>query len=76
MDISGNRYIVVPRLLGKRKSPVIFGKIYREELLKLDGDRGGKEIINRNLNSVRYLDFSDGNDFVDIDTREEYEKIR
>ncbi len=62
--------------MGKRKSPVIFGKVYREELLKLDGDRGGKEIIDRNLNSVRYLDFSDGNDFVDIDTREEYEKIR
>jgi molybdenum cofactor cytidylyltransferase len=54
MDISDNRYIAVPRLLGERKSPVIFGKIYREELLKLDGDRGGKEIIDRNLNSVRY----------------------
>ena len=76
MDISGNRYIAVPRLLGKRKSPVIFGKFYREELLKLDGDTGGKEIINRNLNSVRYLDFYGGNDFMDIDTMEEYEKIR
>jgi len=75
MDISDNRYITVPRLLGERKSPVIFGKVYREELLKLDGDTGGKEIINKNLNSVKYLDFSGGNDFLDIDTREEYEKI-
>ncbi|MEI6856167.1 NTP transferase domain-containing protein [Psychrilyobacter sp.] len=76
MDISDNRYIVVPRLLGERKSPVVFGKVYREELLRLSGDIGGKEIINKNLKSVKYLDFSGGNDFLDIDTREEYEKVR
>lgn len=76
IDLSEDECIVVPRFLGKRKSPVIFGKIYREELLKLDGDIGGKEIINKNLNNVKYLEFSDGNDFLDIDTREEYEKIR
>jgi molybdenum cofactor cytidylyltransferase len=76
INISNNKYIIVPRLLGERKSPVVFGKVYREELLRLSGDIGGKEIINKNLNSVKYLDFSDGNDFLDIDTREEYEKIR
>ncbi|MCS5421829.1 MULTISPECIES: nucleotidyltransferase family protein [Psychrilyobacter] len=76
MDISEDGCIAVPRLSGKRKSPVIFGRVYREELLKLDGDTGGKEIINKNLNSVKYLDFSGGNDFLDIDTVEEYEKIR
>lgn len=76
MNVSEDGYITVPRLMGKRKSPVVFGKVYREELLKLDGDTGGKEVINKNLNSVKYIDFSSGNDFLDIDTREEYEKIR
>lgn len=76
INISDDRHIVVPKFLGKNKSPVIFGKIYRDELLKLDGDIGGKEIIKNNLESVKYLNFSHGNYFLDIDTKEEYEKIR
>jgi molybdenum cofactor cytidylyltransferase len=76
INISDEQNIVVPKFLEKNKSPVIFGKIYRDELLKLDGDIGGKEVIKNNLNNVKYLNFSSGNDFLDIDTREEYEKIR
>lgn len=76
MNISDDRYIVVPRFLGKNKSPVVFGKGYRGELLKLNGDTGGKVIIKNNLDSIKYVNFSDGSDFLDIDTVEEYEKIR
>lgn len=76
MDVSDNQDIVVPRFLGKNKSPVIFGNVYRGELLKLTGDTGGKVIIKNNLDSIRYVKFSNGSDFLDIDTVEEYEKIR
>ncbi|WP_028855919.1 NTP transferase domain-containing protein [Psychrilyobacter atlanticus] len=76
MDVSDDQYIVVPRFLGKNKSPVIFGNVYRGDLLKLTGDTGGKVIIKNNLDSIKYVNFSDGSDFLDIDTVEEYEKIR
>lgn len=76
MDISDDQYIAVPRFSDKNKSPVIFGKVYRGELLKLNGDTGGKEIIKNNPDSIKYIKFSDGSDFLDIDTVEEYEKIR
>jgi len=76
MDTFDNKCIVVPKLLDKNKSPVIFGSKYRNELLKLNGDIGGKEIIKNNLDSIKYVMFSGGNDFLDIDTWEEYEKIR
>jgi len=76
INVFDYQYIVVPRFLNKNKSPVIFGKKYRDELLKLDGDVGGKKLIKNNLDSVKYLDFSRGNYFLDIDTREEYEKMR
>lgn len=76
MEISDEQYIVVPRFSGRNKSPVIFGNIYREKLLKLTGDTGGKRIIKNNPDSIKYVKFSSGSDFLDIDTWEEYEKIR
>ena len=75
IQISDTQHIVVPRFLGVNKSPVIFGYIYKKELLKLNGDVGGKEVIKNNLNSVKYIEFSKGHDFLDIDTKKEYEKI-
>jgi len=76
IDVFDDQYIVVPRFLDENKSPVIFAKKYRDELLKLDGDIGGKEVIKNNIDSVRYLNFFYGNYFLDIDTKEEYKKIR
>ncbi|MGB6129590.1 MAG: NTP transferase domain-containing protein [Psychrilyobacter sp.] len=76
IENSNSHQVVVPRVSGKNKSPVIFGKTYRKELLKLTGDIGGKEIIKNNLDNIKYVNFSDENDFLDIDTWEEYEKIR
>ena len=68
-------YIIVPRCDGKRGSPVIFPYIFKKDFLKLEGDVGGKVIINKNLDKVKFLEIEDITKLVDIDTNENHENI-
>ena len=68
-------YIIVPTCDGKRGSPVIFPSIYKEDFLKLQGDVGGKIIINKNLEKVKFVELQDSSKLFDIDTNESYEYI-
>lgn len=68
--------IVVPRVFGENKSPVIFSKAFKEELLSLEGDKGGREVIKRHKESLSILDFTSSKEFFDIDTKEELEFLR
>ena len=68
-------YIIIPTCDGKRGSPVIFPSIYKEDFLKLQGDVGGKIIINKNLEKVKFVDLQDSSKLFDIDTNESYEYI-
>jgi molybdenum cofactor cytidylyltransferase len=68
-------YIIIPRCEGKRGSPVIFPGSFREDFLELEGDVGGKVIINKNLDKVKFLEIQDSTKLFDIDTSENYENI-
>ena len=68
-------YIIVPTCDGKRGSPVIFPSIYKEDFLKLQGDVGGKIIINKNLEKVKFVELQDSSKLFDVDTNESYEYI-
>lgn len=67
--------IIIPRCEGKRGSPVIFPYRFKAELLKLHGDVGGKVIINKNIDSTRFVEIQDSMKLFDIDTNEDYENI-
>lgn len=67
--------IIVPIALEKRGSPVIFPFKYMDELLKLEGDTGGRGVINNNIRDVLFVDVKDENLLMDVDTWEDYEKI-
>ncbi|WP_069998527.1 molybdenum cofactor cytidylyltransferase [Cellulosilyticum sp. I15G10I2] len=67
--------IVVPRYRGKRGSPVIFPKRFKQELMDLEGDTGGKIIINRYLEQVRFVEINDEKSLFDVDTQEDYKKL-
>lgn len=63
---SGAR-IVAPRYRGERGNPVVFSRELVDELLAVTGDRGAREVIERDPRRVRYVDF----DFpspLDVDT--------
>jgi molybdenum cofactor cytidylyltransferase len=67
--------IVIPRFDGKRGSPVIFPWIFKEDFLRLEGDVGGKVIINKNLDKVKFVEVQDAAKLFDVDTNENYEYI-
>lgn len=68
-------YIIIPKCEGKRGSPVLFPSTFKEDFLKLEGDVGGKVIINKNLDKVKFLEIQDSRELVDIDTIENYHNI-
>ena len=54
--------------------PALLHKKYFEELMKLSGDAGARKIIQKNMNDVATILFPEGN--IDIDTAEDYEKLK
>ena len=72
----GKESIVVPVYNGQRGNPVIFSSDLREELLALEGDSGGRIIIESMIDRVKLVTIEKSIVGTDIDTNEEYEKLR
>ena len=68
--------ITVPVCRGKQVSPCIFPFRFRERLLELSGDKGGKEIIIENSSSVSEAAVSRDQDFFDIDTPDDFYVVK
>ncbi len=68
--------ILVPSYNNMQGHPVIFSLKYKEELLKLKGDVGGKEIIKRFPWDVLEIPIHSKNIHIDIDTPEDYKKYK
>ena len=64
--------IIIPAFNGMKGSPVIFPKRFKEELLALTGDTGGREVIKNHPGSVLLVEVKDNSMLLDIDTKEEY----
>ena len=62
---------------GDRKgNPVIFSKKYAEELLNLSGDVGGRQVMERHKEDVRFFEIEDEKELFDIDKKEQLEDNR
>ncbi len=72
---ASDKSIIVPRYNGKNGNPVIFDYKWRKELINVQGDRGGRDLIKSNFNEVHFVDFEDQKAGVDIDTMEDYKRI-
>lgn len=71
-----NSGIICPRYDGDRGNPVIFHAKYKDALLKLKGDNGGREIIRKNTEDIRFVDIKEKILGTDMDTKEEYNRIK
>lgn len=69
----GSRPIAAPSYRGERGNPVVFGAELFPELLAIQGDRGAKDIIERDPSRVMLLHFDLATP-VDVDTAEELER--
>ncbi|CAM1344273.1 nucleotidyltransferase family protein [Tenacibaculum amylolyticum] len=65
--------IVTSKYPNKNGVPAIFPKSFYSRLLKLQGDKGAKELLNSELNFIKTITNSEK--LLDIDTPEDYEKL-
>lgn len=65
--------IVAPRYRGQRGHPVLFDRCVFPELMALEGDVGGRLVIERHVEHVAWVDI-DGPSPPDIDTWEGYQR--
>ena len=64
---------IVRPLFGQRLGhPILFDSSLFDEFETLQGDEGGKSIIQRHQNNVKLLQFPNSDWGIDIDTEEEY----
>ena len=73
--ISHDKGIVIPAYKGRRGHPVIFSTKYKEELLGLVGDIGGRQIIEEHPEDVLELAVDSQGINVDIDTKDDYHSL-
>jgi len=70
--IANIRGIIVPVYQDRRGNPVILATKYKDELLNLKGDIGGREIIKRHPDDVLEVTVNCEGILLDIDTAENY----
>ncbi len=67
--------IVVPRYRGRRGNPVLWDRALFPDLLAVEGDRGGRNLIARYQSLVEWVDVDDPAVLLDVDTRQDYENL-
>ena len=67
-----NKGIAIPVYQGRRGHPVIFAIKYKEELLSLKGDIGGRQIIEQHPDDILEVAVNCEGINIDIDTYEDY----
>jgi molybdenum cofactor cytidylyltransferase len=65
--------IVVPLYGGQRGNPVLFDRKMFPELLRLEGDQGGRDLIERYRFEAEFVEVEPPGAALDIDTPENYE---
>jgi len=69
---SHDKGIVIPAYKGRRGHPIIFSTKYKEELLGLKGDVGGKQIIREHPDDILEVAVKSQSINIDIDTMDNY----
>ncbi len=71
-----NNCIIIPKYRNRVGSPpAIFPEKFKDELLNLQGDVGGKTVINNHINEIIFVNLRNEYSLFDIDTSKDYEYI-
>jgi molybdenum cofactor cytidylyltransferase len=71
---ASHKLIVAPVYRGRRGNPVLFDRALFPELLAVEGDQGGREIITRYQDETEGVEVDDPAVIQDVDTRQDYKK--
>ena len=69
------RGIILPVYKGIRGHPVIFKMKYKDELLRLTGDIGGKQIVERHPSDVLEVEVDSQSVVISIDVESDYQAL-
>jgi len=72
----GKEEIVVPYFKDKRGNPVLFDICWKDELMTVTGDVGGRVLIKAHPEKVKRVNISDETILFDIDQEEDYFKAQ
>jgi len=67
--------IVVPTHKSKRGNPIIFDIFYKEELLQLEGDVGGRDLLKRHPDDILEVDVDCEGIYINLNTIDEYKSV-
>lgn len=68
--------IVAPIYAGQRGNPVLFARALFPELLAIQGDQGARAVLAADRARIHLVEFEDPRPLADIDTLEDYERLR
>lgn len=68
--------IVAPVFRGRRGSPVLFHRSLFPELLQIEGDVGGRAILDRHAEKIVEVGLDDDEPLLDMDTWNDYLRVR
>jgi len=68
--------IILPMYGEKPGSPVLFPSTFKNELLSLEGDFGGKVVMKKHPELIKRVTIPFHHELFDVDTKEDYEAIR
>lgn len=69
-------WIVAPSFRGEPRNPILFRRKLFPELLQLTGDRGGRPLLDKHKRKTVLVEWPDELPFLDIDVREDYERLK
>lgn len=72
---TSDKTICVPSYAGRRGNPTLFGSPLYPLLLEITGDKGARQVIAAHPREVLEVNIEDPTPFLDIDTREDFERI-
>lgn len=74
-SLGSDKGITVPVYKAKRGNPTIFSNKYKDELLELKGDVGGKEILKRYPYDILEVTVNSESVYIDINNMDDYLKL-
>ena len=73
---SSDKDICVPVCRGSRKNPTLFSRHFYRQLMRLEGDHGGRQLIDANRHQVLEIEMDDPLCFFDVDTHKDLEQLK
>lgn len=68
--------IIYPTHAGKRGTPVLFARRLFSELSRIEGDEGGRRLIDRYPEEAETIEVSNPDVLMDVDTPQDYQRLR